>query len=178
MLVVLLAPLALAACGGGGGGAASGAPAAKATTTTAAAPKKQKRVTIRVTSVVSARNAKDSPPKGASDGDTIHFRDKLLNRERQFGKEVDQQVGTDRGTLTLTGPHTARIEGEAVLPDGRVRFSGEMTPVANNSVTVPIVGGTGAYEHATGTLLVGAGANRALNVFRLVLDGVPTGPVA
>lgn len=177
MLVALLAPLVLAACGGGGG-AAGGATAAKVTTATATAPKKQKTVTIRVTSVVSARNAQDAPPKGASDGDTIHFRDRLLNRERRFGKEVDEQVGTDRGTLTLTGPHTARIEGEAVLPDGRVRFSGAMTPVANNSVTVPIVGGTGAYEHATGTLLVGAGVDRALNVFRLVLDGVPAGPVA
>jgi len=53
-----------------------------------------------------------------------------------------------------------------------------MTPVANNSVTVPIVGGTGAYENATGTLLVGAGTKRALNVYRIVLDGIPAGPVA
>jgi allene oxide cyclase-like protein len=174
-------PLALAACGSGGGGAGA-ASATKPTTTTAttAAPArtKTKTVTIRVMSVVSARHANDTPPKGASEGDTIHFRDRLLNRLPQFGKEVDEQVGTDRGTLTLTGPHTARLEGEAVLPDGRIRFSGEMTPVAHNSVTVPIVGGTGAYENASGTLLVGSGLNRAVNVFHLVLDGVPVGPAA
>src|SRR5262245_30404553 len=112
VLVTALAPLALAACGGGGGGDAASAAKTTTTVTTTAAPAKQKRVTIRVMSVVTARHAKDTPPNGASQGDTIHFRDRLLNRLPQFGKEVDEQVGTDRGTLTLTGPHTAHLEGE------------------------------------------------------------------
>ena len=177
---LLLVLLTLAGCGGGGG---SAAPVSKATTTTpatttttaAAGPKKA--VTITVTSIVSGRKTNDTPPTGASSGDKIHFTDRLVNKARQFGKGANEQVGTDKGTLTVTGAHTARLDGEAVLPGGKIRFAGEMTPVANNSVTVPIVGGTGKYENASGTLLVGAGVNRALNTFTIVIGGAP-GPVA
>ena len=47
----------------------------------------------------------------------------------------------------------------------------------NNSITVPVVGGTGKYENASGTLLVGAGSKRSPNTYHLVIAGVP-GPVA
>jgi hypothetical protein len=175
-LALLVVPLALAACGGGG--SKSGAPASNSTTTTTTpAPKQVKALTIAVTSVVSGRTSTDKPPKGASVGDEIHFTDRLLNRRAQFGKKTNEQVGTDRGTLTVTGAHSARLDGEAKLPDGTIIFRGAMTPSANNSVTVPVVGGTGKYKNATGVLVVGAGLTRALNVFRLELGG-STGPVA
>ena len=126
---------------------------------------------------MSGRTSTDKPPTGASTGDKIHFTDRLLNRGAQFGKKTNEQVGTDKGTVTVTGAHTARLDGEAVLPDGTITFSGEMTPVANNSVTVPVVGGTGKYKNATGVLVVGSGLTRALNMFRLELGGA-VGPVA
>ncbi len=172
---LLLVPVALAACGGG-----ECRPRPRARTrrrrprTRRAQPK---AVTITVTSVVSGRRSTDKPPKGASTGDEIHFTDRLLNRGAQFGKKTNAQVGTDKGTVTVTGAHSARLDGEAVLPDGKIIFSGEMTPVANNSVTVPVVGGTGKYKNATGVLVVGSGLTRALNTFRLELGG-STGPVA
>ena len=172
LLVVLGSlPAVLAACGG------SSTPASKPTTTTAAATKAKTALTISVTSVVSARTEKDTPPAGTSRGDTVHFRDRLLNAVPQFGRAADEQVGTDRGTMTFTGPHTARLEGEAVLPDGKIIFRGKMTPVSRTSVTVPIVGGTGKYENATGTLVVGAGLKRAPNTYRLLLEG-RSAPVA
>jgi hypothetical protein len=176
-LALLAIPLALAACGGGGGSKSGAPPATTSTTTTTSAPKQVKAVTIAVTSVVTGRTSTDKPPKGASVGDQIHFTDRLLNRRAQFGKKANAPVGTDKGTLTVTGAHTARLDGEAKLPDGTIMFSGPMTPVANNSVTVPVVGGTGKYKNATGVLVVGAGLTRALNVFRLELGGA-TGPVA
>jgi hypothetical protein len=161
----------LAACGG------SSAPASKPATTAAAATKTRTALTIKVTSVVSARTEKDTPPAGTSKGDKVHFTDRLLNAVPQFGKDADEQVGTDRGTMTFTGSHTATLDGEAVLPDGKIIFRGKMTPVSRTTVTVPIVGGTGKYENATGTLLVGAGLKRAPNTYRLLLEGTPA-PVA
>jgi hypothetical protein len=172
-LAALLAgvPVLAAACGGGG----STAPPA---TTSAAAPRaKETAVTIRVRSVVSARSEHDAPPRGASAGDRIVFTDALLNAARQFGRGRNARVGTDRWTMTFTSAHSARLAGEAVLPDGKIRFAGPLTPDANQEVTVPVVGGTGRYAHASGVLVVGSGTSSSVNVYRLVLGGIP-GPAA
>jgi Allene oxide cyclase barrel like domain len=172
-----LATLALAGCGGG---AESTQPAAKQATTTTTTAKKDantRRVTIHVTSVVSGKKQTDRPPAGTSQGDYVAFTDKLLNARPQFGKDTNEQVGSDKGTMTLTGAHTARLEGEAVLPDGKITFAGEVTLRPNDSITVPVTGGTGEYENATGTLLVGSGDEQAANTYKLVIEGVP-GPIA
>jgi hypothetical protein len=164
-------PLVAAACGGGG----SATPPA----TTSAAPGRTKEtaVTIRVRSVVSGRTEHDTPPRGASAGDRIVFTDRLLNAARQFGRARNTRVGSDRWTMTFTSAHSASLAGEADLPDGKIRFAGPLTPDPNQQVTVPIVGGTGRYAHASGVLVVGSGASSSVNVFRLVLGGIP-GPAA
>src|SRR5205814_9169862 len=101
----------------------------------------------------------------------------LLDAVPSFGKAANAQVGSDKGTMTFTGAHTARLEGEAVLPDGKITFAGDVTLAPKNSITVPVTGGTGKYENASGTLLVGAGSKRAPNTYKLVINGIP-GPVA
>lgn len=176
LLVLGLLPLALVACGGGGGSTAPAPKAAPEAARPVTAPT-AKAVTIKVTSVVSGTKAHDKPPKGTSQGDRVEFSDVLLNTVAQFGKRKDEQVGTDSGTMTFTGTNTAKLEGEAKLPDGKILFSGEVTVSANDSVTVPVTGGTGKYENASGTLLVGSGSERSANTYTLVLSGVP-GPVA
>jgi hypothetical protein len=175
LLLLGLLPLALVACGGGG----SSATASKPATTTTAKPRAAttKAVTIKVTSVVSGTKSHDKPPKGTSQGDRVEFTDRLLNTVPQFGKATNAQVGTDKGTMTFTGAHTARLDGEANLPGGKILFAGEVTVLPDDSITVPVVGGTGKYENASGTLLVGAGSKRAPNTYRLVITGIP-GPVA
>jgi len=165
-------PLLAAACGGGGGSAAP-----PATTSAAPARARETAVTIRVKSVVSGRKEHDAPPHGASAGDRIEFTDTLLTTARQFGRARNTRVGTDRWTMTFTSAHSARLAGEAVLPGGRIRFAGPLTPDPNQEVTVPIVGGTGRYAHASGVLVVGSGATSSVNVYRLVLGGIP-GPAA
>jgi hypothetical protein len=171
--LVALLPIALAGCGGGGGTAA---PAAQ-TTTTAVPAAKPKALTIKVTSVVSVTKSHDNPPKGTSPGDKVEFTDRLLNTVPQFGRDTNEQVGTDEGTMTFTGAHTARLDGEASLPDGTITFGGQVTVVSPTSIAVPVTGGTGKYQHASGTLLVGSGEKRAANTYKLVIDSVP-GPVA
>jgi hypothetical protein len=175
LLLLGLLPVGLAACGGS---SESTAPAAKqATTTTAVKKAETKSLTIHVTSVISGTKATDNPPKGTSQGDHVDFTDKLLNARPQFGKATNEEIGSDKGTMTFTGAHTARLEGEAVLPDGKITFAGNVTLTPNESVTVPVTGGTGKYENASGTLLVGSGNKQAPNTYNLVIEGVP-GPIA
>jgi hypothetical protein len=40
-----------------------------------------------------------------------------------------------------------------------------------DGIQIPVAGGTGRYAAATGTLTVGPGDERALNVYKLTLPG-------
>ena len=131
---------------------------------------------IKVISVTISTVSHDVAPKGASKGDTIVYRDTLVNAAAQFGKKKGVEVGSDSGTMTFTGPHTAMFKGTAVLPGGTLTLSGAVytTPAG---LVVPVTGGTGAFAHVHGTLLVGPGATskRVPNTYRLIKPG---GPVA
>ena len=128
-----------------------------------------KTVTLEVTSVsVSIRNH-DVAPKGVSKGDTIVYRDRLENPVAQFGRKKGAVVGSDHGTMTLTGAHTATFDGIAQLPDGTIRIKGAVIPVQGGYLAFPVIGGTGKYEKARGFVLVGSGETRVLNVYRLAL---------
>jgi hypothetical protein len=128
-------------------------------------------MTIQVTSVVVKVTPIDKRPKGASKGDKIVYHDRLLNAVRQFGKARETHVGSDRGTMTFTSAHTASFDGRASLPGGTIRIKGPVRPVAGGGIRIPVAGGTGRYAAATGTLTVGPGEERALNVYRLTLPG-------
>ena len=53
----------------------------------------------------------DVAPKGASKGDTVVYRDRLVNAAAQFGKQKGALVGSDAGTLTFTSANTAALQG-------------------------------------------------------------------
>jgi hypothetical protein len=130
-----------------------------------------KTITFSVTSVTLSIKPTDLPPKGTSKGDTIVYRDRLLNTARRFGRPKGAIVGSDHGTLTFTGAHTARFSGTVVLPDGTLRLAGSVTPLANGMLQFRVAGGTGRYAKATGTVVVGSGNARALNTYHLTLAG-------
>ncbi len=127
-------------------------------------------LTIQVTSVVITIKPIDKKPKGSSTGDRIIYRDRLVNAVRQFGKSKGAIVGSDRGTMTFTSPHTARFDGTARLPGGSIKIKGAVKPIAGG-FQIPVAGGTGRYAAATGTLTVGPGDKRAPNVYKLTLPG-------
>jgi hypothetical protein len=128
-------------------------------------------LTIQVTSVVVKVTAVDKKPKGTSRGDRLIQRNKLINTVAQFGKPKGARVGIDEGTITFTSAHTERYDGVARLPDGTIRIKGEVRLILGGGIRIPIVGGTGKYADATGTLYVAAGEERVLNVYRLTLPG-------
>ncbi len=129
--------------------------------------------TIRVTSVTIKETTHDVAPKGASKGDTVVYRDRLVNAAVQFGRTKGSQVGTDTGTLTFTGPHTARFTGHATLPGGTIVLSGTVVSGPDGGIVVPVVGGTGKYANVKGTLTVGSGKTRVLNTYRLTRTTAP-----
>ena len=128
-----------------------------------------KTITVEVTSVGKSIVTHDKKPKGASKGDTIVYHDQLLNAVAQFGKKKGQAVGIDHGTMTFLGAHRATFSGSARLPNGSLTIEGAVTPLSNGLLTIPIVDGTGAYDGVTGTLIIGPGKSRALNIYRLTI---------
>jgi hypothetical protein len=172
LLALGLAPLALAACGGGG--TTASAPDEPSAPVAAPGPK---AMTLTVISVQTAARSHDRAPKGRSAGDRIEFANTLRNTTPRFGKGANERIGSDAGTMTFTSKSTARMKGVATLPDGTIDFEGAVTVLPNDTVTVPVVGGTGTYANASGTLLVGSGNGQAPNTYRIVVGGT-RGPVA
>jgi hypothetical protein len=142
----------------------------------AAQPRANEVTTIKVTSLSVTLKENDRPPKGASKGDTVVFRDKLVNAVAQFGKKVGEKVGSDRGTMTFTSKNSAVYRGSTTLPGGTILLKGGVTSGPDGkSIVIPVTGGTGRYKGATGFVLVGPGKTRSLNTYLLKLAA---GPVA
>ena len=135
---------------------------------------------IRVISVQVKIVVNDTAPKmKANKGDSIVFRDALLNAAKQLGKAKGAHVGTDRGTLTYTSPRSARFDGTATLPGGTLILRGRVLSTKAGGMTIPVAGGTGKFSGAHGLLVVNPGSaktpDRALNTYRLT---IPTGLAA
>ena len=126
-------------------------------------------VTIEVTSVTTSLVRHDVAPKGYGKGDTVADRDRLLNAAPQFGKRKGAAVGTDSTTTTFTSTHTAVISGTVTLPGGTLTIRGELIGLTKGGLVAPVVGGTGRYAKATGTVTVGPGTDHVLNTYRLVI---------
>ena len=127
-------------------------------------------LTFSVMSVAVSGTRTDRPPKGTSAGDTIVLRDRLINTARRFGRPKGAVVGSDHGTLTYTGPHTARFSGTVVLPDGTLQLAGAVTPLASGGLEFKVAGGTGRYAKARGKLIAGPGDKRSLNTYHLTFS--------
>lgn len=139
--------------------------AAAATAAASASGAAPTTLVITVKSVTTASIPTDKAPKGASKGDRVLVRDRLLNVGRQFGKPAGAVVGRDEGVVVLTSATSGTFDGVTTLPGGTIRLHG----VIRNSVEIySIVGGSGKYAHARGTIVVGNGKS-PLNTYHLKL---------
>jgi hypothetical protein len=136
--------------------------AAAGTTASAAAPTS---LVITVKSVTTASIPSDKAPKGASKGDKLLLRDRLVNVGKQFGKPAGAVVGRDEGVLVLTSATSGTFDGVTTLPGGTIRLHGV---IRNGIETYSIAGGTGRYAHAHGTIVIGKGTS-PLNTYHLKL---------
>jgi hypothetical protein len=120
---------------------------------------------IQVKSVTTASIPSDKAPKGASKGDRLLVRDRLVNVAKQFGKPAGAVVGRDEGVIFLTGKNSGTFDGVTTLPGGTIRLHGV---IRNGTETFSVVGGSGKFAHARGTIIVGSGKS-PLNTYHLTL---------
>jgi hypothetical protein len=120
-------------------------------------------VTIRVLRLSLARSIKDVPPRTFdlgewTTGDTYRGSAVLENAVRQFGEPQGARVGTS--LFVKSALPSRRFSWDAVdrLPGGTLHSRGVMRWIAG-SLTVAVVGGTGAYAGATGSLAARASDN-------------------
>jgi len=121
---------------------------------------------IRLRSVTVASSFKDPLPTGPSKGDVYSGRFRLLNVVPQFGRAAGAAVGTEHSSLAITSRTTAVTHGVVSLPGGTITYGGRGR--LGSSAPIPVLGGTGRFAGARGTLTVGGGAS-PLNTYRLTL---------
>jgi hypothetical protein len=101
----------------------------------------------------------DNAPKGESPGDAISFTDTL----RQHGAAVGFAEAS--GTLVDAKRDANELQGTFNLRDGQIMIGG--ISLGNAAIqTFAIVGGTGRYQGARGTVSIRTGAHRSTITFR------------
>jgi len=124
-------------------------------------------VTIRLVSVQTEVEQHDTAPQGqANKGDSIDFRDLLLNTVPQFGKKTGKPVAYDVGTLLYTSKTAQTMKGVAIFPKiGTLSFAGPFVTAKDGATTIPITGGTGLFKGAKGFLKIGSGQTKTPNTY-------------
>jgi hypothetical protein len=138
------------------------------------APAQAQTVTILVTSVSTVQILHDTPPKHkVNKGDSVFFKDLLLNKVAQFGKKKGEPVAFDVGTVTYTSAVARKLVCVATFPGiGTITYGGVVVDRAGGT-TFPILKGTGGFTHATGTVTFGHGGSTTPNTFLVTVPGSP-----
>jgi Dirigent-like protein len=144
---------------GPGAGLASDAFSAQA-----APPKVIRLVSVNLT----FRLVVDKAPLGTSKGDTIQTTNVLSNAVAQLGLAKGAVVGSDAGRATNVDAVPMTVDVLVRLPKGTLHVRGRSRAVGQTRVA-PVVGGTGQFKGAAGTLTVAPIAHSAdsLNTYRL-----------
>lgn len=133
-------------------------------------------MTIRlIGSAASSRYLVDHSPKGYPDkGDVVRETSTLRNAVAQFGRPKGATVGSDVWITTIVIPPfgKADVKATTTVPGGTIRAVGTVTATQMTG-TFRVVGGTGKYADARGTLSlrnINASGSRAVIVYHLRLQ--------
>lgn len=104
---------------------------------------------------------------GEGPGDYFLFADPLYNSQRQLGKARGAQVGRVDGVFTIGAERSGsvRVLATFFFPDGKLEVGGALRE--NRVSVVPVLGGTGAYANARGTVKATDRRDRTDFVIRL-----------
>jgi len=130
----------------------------------------ERKLTITIVSRTRIFIPHDLAPKGKENkGDWIRYRALLLTVGPLFGKKKkNQPIGWESGTQTYLNAVDARIRGTSTFPgQGTITFKGVMKSLKNGLISVPVTGGTGKFNGATGVLLIGSGNLESVNTYHL-----------
>ena len=130
-------------------------------------------VTIRLISLTTLTLQHDKAPKGKGNkGDSIDFKDRLMNATRQFGKAKGKAVAFDAGIIRYTSATHQEMLVTATFPGvGTITYQGSLDHQPNGDIVLPITGGTGGFKGAHGTVTIGPGEERAPNTYRVTVPG-------
>jgi hypothetical protein len=95
-----------------------------------------------------------SPQGPPAVGSRLLLTKALFNRAPQFGRPVGARVGSAEIVCTIVSPQRAQCSVTAHVPNGEIVAMGAMTITRNGlgRNTFAIVGGAGAYAHASGVV--------------------------
>ena len=129
------------------------------------------RLTLELTSYTTITQTHETPPTGKPHkGDSIDFKDLLVTTADQLGKAKGKPVGYDAGIVLYTSATTQTIFGVTTFPGfGTLTFKGAMKTLKDGTVHIAIVSGSGAFKGTKGTLIIGAGNQKAPNTYLLTL---------
>ena len=134
-------------------------------------------LTIRLTSVTKSQVQHNIKPLNKTNkGDYVEFRDLLMNDVPQFGKAKGDPLAWDEGVIRYTSATQRIIIVTVHVPGiGTLKYQGKLSP-SNPVDVVKIVGGTGGFKGAKGTLTMVPSAttsNATPNVFVVTVPGHP-----
>ena len=143
----------------------------------AQAGRRETSATMTIRLIVTAESSSyliDRAPKGfPNKGDVVQQRSTLRNAVAQFGRPKGAIVGSETwvATVVISPFGKAEVKATTTLPGGTIRAIGAVT-AAQTTATFRVVGGTGTYANARGTMSLrnlNAGGSRGLSVYRLQL---------
>lgn len=104
-------------------------------------------------------------------GDTSTDTDRLSNAAAQLGKpKMVAVVGKDVGVFKLASKATATFSGTATILGSRIVVRGKVTTLPPGGYRLPVVGGTGRFAGARGTVTATNGRQRLARAERLPTD--------
>jgi hypothetical protein len=131
-------------------------------------------LTIRVYVTEVTQTVKDVPPKTFAltrvytKGDTIRGTEILRNAVRQFARPPGAAVGSDRYAIVAVAYQTVAVDFVTRFPGGTLHAHGEGRK--GSRPVVPIVGGTGGFAGARGSIEGShLASGKKLNVYRVRL---------
>ena len=136
-------------------------------------------ITLTFLSVTTVSQPHDTKPVGKYNaGDSIDFKDLLVNKADQLGKKKGKAAAYDAGTILYTSATSQKIGGVMTVPGyGTVTFEGPMVAWKDHkTIHVPVIKGTGAFKGVKGTLIMGQGDQQAPNTYVLTLPKPLAGP--
>ena len=136
----------------------------------------EKVETLRLIQTVVSEQSVDVGRPGRSIGDLRFASHMLQGAAPDLQRPVGGRIGTRSTTITVLGGGFSNVVATAILPRGSITAGGVGRPTAG---TLAVLGGTGAYANARGTMTVRRlDARRALLVFTLFADegGAPGPP--
>jgi hypothetical protein len=146
-----------------------------ATNASASVARAERSLTLRLISTPTSQSVVDVAPNTAyqgqlTRGDAVRGTSALANAVRQLGKAKGIRVGNDGFVITVGTPPNARITVHVTLPGGTLSASGLVRLGYDGEQTIQVVGGTGTFEGARGTVSSsGLPDGRSSNVYALRL---------